>query len=160
MSADLKEEINLLLQTHLVTLDHVQAYFGWIFGDENSTLTKSADMIFKTIDPNKLGNVSLLNHEKIRNRQFRSDLNFILKTPPPSPPRPHPCARHTTEVYQRQSTLSIRSRRFSTQEVENISGISARKIPTSGKGLPLSRPTPNSLPTSSKTVRKRLDLAP
>ena len=36
-------------------------------------------MIVKAIDPNKPGKVGLLNHEKIRNRQFRSALNFILK---------------------------------------------------------------------------------
>ena len=78
-SADLKEAINILLQTHLVTLDHVQAYSGWIFGDENSTLTKSADIIIKEIDSNKPGNIGLLNHEKIRNGQFSSDINFILK---------------------------------------------------------------------------------
>ena len=36
-------------------------------------------MIVKAIEPNKLGNVGLLNHEKIRNRQFSSALNFILK---------------------------------------------------------------------------------
>ena len=78
-SVDLKEEINILLQTKLVTLDHVQAYSGWIFGDENSNLTKSADMIVKAIEPNKPGNIGFLNHEKIRNRKFSSDLNFILK---------------------------------------------------------------------------------
>ena len=78
-SADLKEAINLFLQTHLVTLDHVQIYSGWIFGDENSTLTKSADIIVKVINPNKPGTDGLLNHEKIRNRQFSSSLNFILK---------------------------------------------------------------------------------
>ena len=78
-SADLKEAIIILLQTHLVTLNHVQAYSGWIFGDDNSTVTKSADVIVKAIDPNKLGKVSLLNHEKICNMQFSSEKNFILK---------------------------------------------------------------------------------
>ena len=63
-SADLKEAINILLQTHLVTLDHVQAYYGWIFGDENYTLTKSADMIIKETEPNKPGNIVLLNHDR------------------------------------------------------------------------------------------------
>ena len=36
-------------------------------------------MIIKAIYPNKQCNVGLLNHEKIRNRQFSSALNFILK---------------------------------------------------------------------------------
>ena len=36
-------------------------------------------MIIKAIDPNKLGNVGLINHEKIRNRQFSSAFNLILK---------------------------------------------------------------------------------
>ena len=47
--ADLKDRVNLLLQTHLVSLEQVQQYSGWIFGDEHSTLTKSADMIIKAI---------------------------------------------------------------------------------------------------------------
>ena len=78
-NADLKDRVNLLLQTHLVSLKQVQQYSGWIFGDEHSTLTKSADMIIKSIDPNATGNIGLANHEKIRNRQFSSTLNFILK---------------------------------------------------------------------------------
>ena len=78
-SAYLKEAINIILQTHLVTLNHVQTYSGWIVGDENSTLTKSADMIVKAIDPNKPGNVGFINHEKTQNMQFSSALNFILK---------------------------------------------------------------------------------
>ena len=36
-------------------------------------------MIIKAIDPNAAGNVGLVNHKKIRNRQFSSALNFILK---------------------------------------------------------------------------------
>ena len=57
----------------------MRAYSGWIFGDENSTLNKYADMIVKAIDPNKPGNVGLLNHEKICNRQFSIALNLIFK---------------------------------------------------------------------------------
>ena len=36
-------------------------------------------MIVKAIDPNKPGNVGLINHENIRNRQISIALNFILK---------------------------------------------------------------------------------
>ena len=36
-------------------------------------------MIIKAIDPNATGNIGLVNHEKILNRQFSSALNFILK---------------------------------------------------------------------------------
>ena len=76
---DLKDRVNLLLQTHIVSLEQVQKYSGWIFGDEHSNLTKSVDMIIKAIDPNATGNIGLVNHEKIRNRQFSSALNFILR---------------------------------------------------------------------------------
>ena len=48
-SADLKDPTNLLLQGHIVTLKQVQAYLAWIYGDKNSTLVKSADMIIKQV---------------------------------------------------------------------------------------------------------------
>ena len=42
-------------------------------------MIKSADMIIKAIESNATGNVGLMNHEKVRNRQFSSALNFIFK---------------------------------------------------------------------------------
>ena len=36
-------------------------------------------MIIKAIDPNATGNIGLVNHEKVQNRQFSSALKFILK---------------------------------------------------------------------------------
>ena len=77
--ADISDPINILLYTHLLSLDQVQAFLGWFMGDENSTLATSNNMVIKAIDPNKTGNVGLCNHQKTQMRQYSRVVNFIIK---------------------------------------------------------------------------------
>ena len=70
---------NILVDLHAVELKHVQAFSGWFMGGENQGLAKSTDMIIKAIDPNKVGNLGLVNRRKIRLRRLSIAVHFIIK---------------------------------------------------------------------------------
>ena len=59
-SDEITDPINILLQTHLLSLEQVQAFSEWFMGDEKSTLATSTDMIIKAIDPKKNGQCRLV----------------------------------------------------------------------------------------------------
>jgi len=77
--SDLQDHFELLKDIHTLTLSHVRAFSGWFMGGESSTLSTSTDMQIKAIDPNKLGNVGLVNQFKIRLHRLSGALHFILK---------------------------------------------------------------------------------
>ena len=58
---------------------HVCAFSGWFMGGKSSTLSTSANIQIKEINPNKLGNVTLVDQHKIRLRRLSGALHFILK---------------------------------------------------------------------------------
>jgi len=78
-NAELGTYINVLTSYHQLTLDQVRAFSGWFMGDESSKLETSSTMKVEPIDPNKEGNVGLVNRYKIRLRQLSGALHFILK---------------------------------------------------------------------------------
>ena len=77
--SDLGDFLEILKDIHALTLDQVRAFSGWFMGGESSTLITSPDMIIKAIDPNRIGNIGLVNQHKIRLRRLSGVLHFIVK---------------------------------------------------------------------------------
>ena len=78
-SADLTDCKNILIDLHSVNLDDVRAFSGWFMGGESQGRARSTDMIIKAIDPNKAGNLGLVNRRKIRLRRLSIAVHFIIK---------------------------------------------------------------------------------
>ena len=80
-NADLGDLVDILREPHNVPVDDVRKFSGWIFGGEGSTLTipDENDMVVRAIDPNKPGNLGLVNRRKILMRQYSGILDMIFK---------------------------------------------------------------------------------
>ena len=78
---DLNNTINILNESHKLSLDQVRSYYAWFMGDNSSTLTpppNKASMIIKAVDPNAGGNQGLVARHKILLRQYLGMLYMIL----------------------------------------------------------------------------------
>ena len=65
---DLDDAINILKESHNITLKTVREYYAWFMEDESSTQTiplTSLNMVVKAVDPNMTGNPVLVNRRKI-----------------------------------------------------------------------------------------------
>jgi hypothetical protein len=80
-NVNLGDYMNILKESHELTLEDVQKFLVWIMGDAilSLLLPAAANMIIKTIKPNEPGNVCLVNKCLILLRQYSVMLNFIIK---------------------------------------------------------------------------------
>ena len=60
-NVDARDYIKILTSYHQLSLDQVHALYGWFMGNKTYTLTKFTNMKLNDIDPNKAGNLGLVN---------------------------------------------------------------------------------------------------
>ena len=77
--ADIADFKSVLVNIHALILDQVRAWSGWFMGEEYQELRFSADMVIKSIDPNKGNNPILMNCYKIWLRRLSSAVHVIAK---------------------------------------------------------------------------------
>ena len=65
-NANLGNFVSFLDKIHQVTLVDVRSFEGWYFGGPSSKLAASANMKIKTLDPNAIGNLGLVNNQKFQ----------------------------------------------------------------------------------------------
>ena len=64
---------------HQVNLDDVRNFEGWHFKGPNSTLAISANMKITPLDPNSIGNLGLVNHQRIQLHQHSVIFQHLFK---------------------------------------------------------------------------------
>ena len=69
-NANLGNFVSFLDKIHQVTLVDVQSFEGWYIGVPSSNLAASANMKIEPLDPNAIGNLGLVNLQKIQLRQY------------------------------------------------------------------------------------------
>ena len=80
-NADLTDPVNIITENHNVSIEQVQNFSAWIMSGESATLgpPDPDNMVVVAVDPNKTGNVGLVNKRKVLLRQYVGILNMILK---------------------------------------------------------------------------------
>ena len=78
-NANLGNFVSFLDRIHQVNLVNVRNFEGWYFGGPNSKLAVSADMNIKPLDPNAIGNLGLINRQKIQLRQHSMIFYHLFK---------------------------------------------------------------------------------
>ena len=79
MNAKLGNFVIFLDKIHQVNLDDVRNFKGWYFGGPNSKLAVSANMKIEPLDPNAIGNLGLVNRQKIQLRQHSVIFHHLFK---------------------------------------------------------------------------------
>ena len=64
-NANLGNFVSFLDKIHQVTLVDVRSFEGWYFGDPISKLSASSNMNIEPLDTNAIGNLGLVNRQKI-----------------------------------------------------------------------------------------------
>ena len=78
-NANLGNFVSFLDNIHQVTLVNVRSFEGWYFGGQKSKLAASANMNIEPLDPNAIGNLGLVNRQKIQLRQNSMIFHRLFK---------------------------------------------------------------------------------
>ena len=78
-NSNLGNFVSFLDKIHQVTLVDVRSFEGWYFGGPNSKLAASANMKIEPLDPNAIGNLGLVNLQKIQLRQHSVICHHLFK---------------------------------------------------------------------------------
>ena len=78
-NANLGNFVRLLDKIHQVTLVDVRSFEGWYFGGPSSKLAASANMKIEPLDSNAIGNLGLVNCQKIQMHQHRVIFHHLFK---------------------------------------------------------------------------------
>ena len=78
-NANLGNFVSFLDKIHQVTLVNVRSFEGWYFGGLESKLAASANMNTEPLDPNSIGNLGLVNRQKIQLRQHSVIFHHLFK---------------------------------------------------------------------------------
>ena len=79
-NANLGNFVSFLDKIRQVNLDDVRNFEGWYFRSTNSKLAVSANMNIDPLEPNTIGNLGLVNRQKIQLRQHSVIFHHIFKT--------------------------------------------------------------------------------
>ena len=78
-NANLGKFVSFLDKIHQVNLVDVWSFEGWYFGGPNSKLAVSANMKIEPLDPNAIGNLVVVNRQKIQLRQHSIIFHQLFK---------------------------------------------------------------------------------
>ena len=79
VKANLGNFVSFLDKIHQINLDDVRNFEGWYFGGLNSKLAVLANMKTKPLEPNTIGNLGLVNRQKIQLRQHSVIFHHLFK---------------------------------------------------------------------------------
>ena len=78
-NANMGNFVRFLEKIHQVNLVNVRSFEGWYFGGPNSKLAVSASMNIEPLDPNAIGNLFLVNRQKIQLSQHIAIFHHLIK---------------------------------------------------------------------------------
>ena len=78
-NANLGKFVSFLDKIHQVTLVDVRSFEGWYFVGPSSKLAASANMKIEPLDPNAIGDLGLVNLQKIQLRQHSVIFHHLFK---------------------------------------------------------------------------------
>ena len=79
VNSNLGNFVSFLDKIHQVNLVDVRHFEGYFFGGPNSKLSVSANMKIKPLDPKAIGNLGLVNRQKIQLRQHSVIFHHLFK---------------------------------------------------------------------------------